>query len=235
MPVIDDDRLASLPDPVRRSLIHSGVRGSAVPETVTLSQRGRIRTSPDARWLSFRAVEDYGVADPSFTWRARLRIAGMTLGRATDSLSDGTGRMQVRLLGRFDVVDAAGPELDQGSLMRWFNETMWFPAVWATNLITWTPIDDAAAVGSVSVGDLTAEAVFRFDDRGRLVDFVADRYRGTGDEAALTRWRTPISGHRVFEGIEMPASGTAVWELPEGPFPYIEIALDDVRYGFGDG
>ena len=32
-----------------------------------------------------------------------------------------------------DIVDATGREMDQGSVMRWFNETMWFPAVWATD------------------------------------------------------------------------------------------------------
>ena len=232
MTVIDEERVASLPDPVRRSLSHSGVMGSSVPTSVTVMQRGRIRTAPDARWLSFRAEEVYGVAEPAFTWRAGLRIAGMTLGRATDSLGDGRGRMQVRLLGRFEVVDASGPEIDQGSLMRWLNETMWVPAVWATDVIEWEPIDSAAAAASVSVGGLTVRAEFRFDEQGRLVDFMADRYRGMGENSELTPWRTPITGYRSFDGIELPESGTAVWELPEGPFPYIEIALEDVRYEF---
>lgn len=227
---IDEQTIASLPEPVQRSLRHSGVVGSDLPKKVTVRQRGRIRTTPESRWLTFRAVEEYGVSEPSFTWHAGLRIAGMTLGRATDSLENGRGRMHVRLLGRFDVVDASGPEMDQGSAMRWLNETMWFPAVWAADQIAWDPVDDHAAIGAVTIGDVTASAEFRFDDDGRLVDFASDRYRGTDDGFVLTPWRTPITGHQVFEGIEMPTSGTAVWDLPEGPFSYIEIQIDGVAY-----
>ena len=230
MPLIDQDLVASLPEPVRRSLIHAGVIGTAVPTKVTVRQRGRIRTSPATRWLAFRAIEDYRLADPSFIWRAELRIAGLTVGRAIDSLQDGRGRMYVRLFGWFDVVDASGPEIDRGSAMRWLNETMWFPAVWATDHISWEPVDHRSAIGSVTIGDITATAEFRFDDRGRLVDFVADRYRAVGDGFTSTEWRTPITRHDVFGGIEVPASGTAVWELPEGPFPYIEIDILDVRH-----
>lgn len=230
--MINETDIAGLPAPVARCLRNAGVIGTKMPDGVIVEQRGRIRSSPETRWLSFSATEEYGVREPSFVWRAALRIAGVPVGRATDSLSDSGGRMHVRLLGMFDAVDETGPEMDQGSVMRWLNETMWFPAVWTSGVITWTPVDDHAAVGSVTVGDVAASAEFRFDGDGKLIDFVTDRYRTTPKGFVLTPWSTPLTNHRRFESILLPASGTADWLLDDGRFPYIEIEVEDVRYTY---
>lgn len=230
MAIVTEAAVAELPEPVGRCLHRSGVVGRPVPNEVTVLQDGQIRTSAESKWLRFRAHETYTIDPPSFIWKAALKIGGLTLGRATDTLDAGRGRMHVRLLGLKDIVDATGAEMDQGSLIRWFNETMWFPAVWTTDLINWQPIDDASALGSLTVGDQTVEAEFRFDSDGRFVDFRADRYRDIGDGFEVRPWRTPITGHTRFNGIELPARGGGVWELDDGDFEYIQIRVTDVRY-----
>ena len=224
------EMIAGLPSPVQRSLHRSGLVGSEVPATVTVRQKGQIRTGADVRWLRFTAVEEYDLDPPGFDWKASLKIGGLTVGRAIDSLRDGHGRMHVRLLGLSTVVNATGPEIDQGSLMRWLNETMWFPAVWATDVISWEEIDGVSASGSVRVGGLTVGAEFRFDDEGRLVDFRADRYRDAESGYEMTPWSTPLTEHTRFNGIELPSSGSAVWSLDDGDFEYIQIQVTDVRY-----
>lgn len=177
MALVDTGMVAELPSAVQRSLHRSGVVGGEVPAAVFVRQDGRIRTGADSRWFRFTAVEGFQLDPPGFGWSAALKIAGLALGRATDSLRDGQGRMHVRSLGLFTVVDATGPEMSQGALMRWLNETMWFPAVWATDVISWESIDQSSAVGSVRVGDVSVRAEFQFDDEGRLVNFLADRNR----------------------------------------------------------
>ncbi len=203
--------------------------GTPRPRKVTIRQDGRIRSSADSKWLRFKARETYDVAQPGFEWKAALKIGPATVGRAHDSLNDGAGRMHVKLLGLIDVVNADGPEMDQGSLMRWLNETMWFPAVWATDLITWRDGTASSAFGSVSAGELTVEAEFCFD-RGRLVDFRADRFRDIGDGFEIRPWSTPISEHWNKLGIEMPRGGAGVWHLPDGDFEYIQLRLTDIDY-----
>lgn len=230
MPVVTTEMTADLPSPVLRSLRRSGIIGREIPAAVTVLQEGQIRSGPDRRWLRFTAQEEYTVDTPGFVWNAALKIGGLTAGRATDSLEDGRGRMHVRLAGLFTVVDAAGPEMDQGTLMRWLNETMWFPAVWATTVVSWEPIDEHSAIGSVSVGDSSARAEFRFDQDGRLVDFRADRYRDVGSGFEMTPWSTPLTEHDRFNGIELPSYGSAVWILDEGDLEYIRIRVTDVRY-----
>lgn len=230
MAKVTEERIRSLPKPVQESLRRSGAVGTTIPRRVLVTQRGRIRTSEESKWLSFRARETYEVDRPGFAWDAALKIAGVTVGRARDSFQDGEGKMQVRLLGLMNIVDAAGPELDQGALLRWLNETMWFPAVWATDVISWESVDSKTAVGSVTAGDLSVSGEFRFSDSGLLVDFYADRYRDIGETGfELRPWSTPIGSHRRFGGLELPASGGGVWHLDEGQFEYIQLEVGKVE------
>lgn len=226
--ILDEAAFEQLPSPVARNLRRAGVLGNPIPRRVRLRQRGEILLRE--RWLPFTADEVYTLDPPAFEWTAGIKRAGLPLARAKDSLAGGRGRMHVRLLNLFTVVDATGPEMDQGSLLRWLNETMWFPHVWATDVITWQPIDDVSAVGRVSVGGTTVEAEFRFDGEGRLLDFRADRHRIDGEVAALTPWRTPIAGHGRFAGIEVPNRGSALWELEPGDLEYIRLQITDIQY-----
>jgi hypothetical protein len=230
MPVVLEETVAELPAPVRRSLRRSGVVGREIPSRVTVRQKGQLRQGTDSRWLSFTAQEEYRLDPPGFVWSAALKIGGLRVGRATDELAGGHGRMHVRLLGLFDVVDATGPEMDQGVVMRWLNETMWFPAVWATDVIAWEPIDGTSALGSVRVGDLMVQAEFRFNHDGQLVDFRADRYRSVESGFELTRWSTPLTEHARFDGIELPSRGSAVWSLEDRDLEYIRIRATAIRY-----
>jgi hypothetical protein len=222
--------LADLPAPVRLSLERSGVVGTPIPKAVAIRQRGRIRSAPDQRWLPFKAKEAYSLDPPAFTWRASLKAGPLTVGRAVDTIEGRTGRMHVKLLGMFTLVDAQGPEMDQGALMRWLNETMWFPAVWVTPTIRWEPVDDRTALGSVSAADLTVRGEFRFDAAGRLVDFAADRYRSTDSGFELTPWSTPLTDHAEFDGITVPSVGSGMWHLDGGDFEYVQIEVTDVTH-----
>jgi hypothetical protein len=226
--VITDATIRPLPAPVQRCIRVSNVLDRRVPRSVMLRQKGRIRQAPDARWLAFTAREIYSVDIPGFEWVATVRIGGVPLGRARDSLDSGRGAMRVKMLGIFPVVDATGPEMDQGSMMRWLNETMWFPGVWATDLFTWEAVDDTTAIGTVDHLGTPMSAEFRFDAAGRLVDFEADRHR---DGVGVQRWSTPISSHTHFGDLYLPQGGVAVWDPADEAFEYIEIEATSVEYG----
>ena len=228
--VLDASRLEGLPAPVRRCLERSGVVGQPVPSGVTVRQEGQLRSSADRKWLRFTAHEVYAVDTPEFIWTAGLKIGGLTAGRATDSLENGVGRMRVKLLGLFTPVDATGPEMDRASLLRWLNETMWFPAIWASDLIQWDAIDDRSAQASVTAAGITQAGTFVFDEEGRLEDFRADRERDTGNGFEMTPWSTPLTGYDVFNGVELPSQGAGVWSLPDGDFEYIQLNVTDVEY-----
>jgi len=237
MATVTEESIARLPNPVGRSLLRSGVVDTEIPESVTVTQEGRIRTSADRKWLRFVARETYTLDPPGFEWDARLKMAGVTVGRAVDSLCQGRGAMKVKLLGLATIVDESGPEMDQGARMRWLNETMWFPSVWASDVMVWKPIDEGSAVGSMRIGGEETAGEFRFDEEGRLVDFRADRYRSVEEGFVLEPWSTPLTDHQRFGGIEVPSAGSAVWSPGGDDLEYIQIRVTDVRditTGYGD-
>jgi hypothetical protein len=223
-------KIAVLPPPVQRCLRHAGAVGTRIPKRVTVRQKGKLRIGTGGVWLPFTAEQKYRVNRVEFLWKATLRAGGIPIGVAADWLRHGHGHMHVQVAKWFTAVDATGPEMDQGALMRWLNETMWFPGVWVTDVVSWEPIDATSAVASVTAGGLTAKGEFRFARDGCVVDFVGDRYRTVKDGYELRRWSTPITGRARFENIEVPSAGTGVWMLEDGDFEYIRLKVTDIRH-----
>ena len=228
MATVTDQSLEPLPAPVARSLRRSGVIGRPIPSTVDLRQVGEILLRD--RWFPFTAAESYRVDTPAFEWRGTVGMFGLPLAKARDTLADGRGRMHVRLLGLKTVVDESGPEMDQGSLMRWLNETMWFPHVWATPLISWTSIDGNSAGGSVTAGATTAEAEFVFDDDGRLDMALSGFFQ---ESITFLFGREPTqAGDSLYEDPEVVILPSTVWHIASADFNHDGLP-DLVGVGLG--
>ncbi|MDT8307799.1 MAG: hypothetical protein RRC07_17825, partial [Anaerolineae bacterium] len=135
--VVTADMLEGLPDPVQRYLTYTGVVGKPVVNTTRLEMKGRIRQDEEQPWMDFVAGEFYTVTPPAFTWHAATKVAGLPLVRVRDSYVDGAGNLQVSFAGLRTMSDARGPDVDQGSLMRYLNEMMWFPTAYLGDNITW--------------------------------------------------------------------------------------------------
>ncbi len=226
--IVTTDMLAGLPEPVQRHLRWAGVVGTPIPGIVRLKQTGRIRSAPDASWMTFDAEQIYSVDPPAFVWRAWLpgRRLPLVLGR--DEYVDGASSILMKAFGLFAVADEHGDALAAAGLMRFLNEIMWFPAAYLGRNVGWRAIDKSSAEVTLSDGQLVAQGTVFFDGEGRLVDFRADRFdTGTG---ALATWETPITGYATFGGLRLPAHGAGVWKRPTGDFSYIELNVTDVRY-----
>ena len=101
-----------------------------------------------------------------------------------------------QLLGLIRVADSSGPEMDQAALTRYLNETIWFPTACLSDYIRWETIDSNSAKPTVSVKNVTASAVFYFDEKGELTNFIAERYMDENGQLVLRTWSAPINGGR---------------------------------------
>lgn len=222
--------LDHMPEPVQRWLRWAGAVGTRCPETVHLKQHGRFRLGPDKPWMSFSAQEHYTIHPPGFVWPARFRIAPFVTIEGRDAYMDGHGSIDMRLCGVIPVARQRGPEMDQGALLRFLNEIVWFPAAALEPYIAWDAIDASSARATITYGDVTAAAEFMFDDQGRPIDMRATRYRTVGSGYALSDWSTPFSAYGEFAGIRVPTAGRGVWTLEDGDFCYVELRVDDVTW-----
>ena len=186
--VVTEGMLADLPEPVRRYLRHTGLIGKPFPRTVWLRQKGRMRAAPGLPWMSLDAEEHYSVQPPGFVWAGTARLGLVPVARARDMYADGTGRMLVKVASLWPVADASGEQMDQGGMMRYLSEMIWFPAAFLAGNISFEAVDDRSARVTLTDHGRSATGTLFFDEEGRLTDFVAKRYR-TPAPAARKRGR----------------------------------------------
>jgi len=227
---VTPEDLDGLPAPVRRWLNGAGVVGKAIPAAVQLRQEGEIRLGPGPSWMSFTADQHYTIDPVGFIWRVSAIAAPGIFIRGVDSLREGHGAMQMKPLALFAVVDASGPTLDQGSGLRYLQETVWFPFAALSRHIVWEAIDDSSARATLSLDGLEVSGTFYFDSDGRVIDFEALRYRDEQPQPTMRTWRTPLGEHATFGGILVPTAGEGVWSLDNGDFTYIRLRVLELKY-----
>ena len=229
--LVSDADLAPLPVPVQRYLRLAGVVGQPRVHDFFVRMHGRIRSGPDARWISFKAEQHNFVAP-----RARLfYLSGTMMGIPVQGYHRFVGpsaSMNVKAAAVIPVVDASGAEMDQGETVTLFNDMcVMAPATLIDPSITWQPHDDRHVGAVFSNAGRAIHAELSFNDTGELVDFTSDdRFQVSGSAAKQLRWSTPLREYRQFGPARLSASGEGRWHAPEGDFAYIEVTLDDVRY-----
>lgn len=220
----------NLPEPVQRYMHYSNVLGKPWIHTVILRQSGRFRTGPDRPWMPMKAVQTYVTDPPSFIWKAQFRIGGLPLIRARDEYSSGRGHMQGKLAGLITLFDVRGDKLDQGAMMRYLSEMIWFPTAFLGENISWKAIDSKSAEVSFSDAGNTVTGRLIFDSDGKPLNFVAQRYREIDGDFSLDQWSTPITEYGTLAGLNLPLRGQAVWHLQPNDFAYVDVVVEEIQY-----
>ncbi len=227
---ITEAHLAGLPEPVQRYLRYAQVIGKKAVQTIRLKQRGFFRTREGQKWMPLAAEEYYTTQPPAFLWYGSIQPLPLVTVSARDMVSDGHGNLVVKLLSLITLADARGPEVDQGELLRYLSEIVWFPTAWLSDYIAWEAMDARSARVIIHHCGITASGVVRFNERDQLTEFIADRYRPVGREYVPTPWRIPMGGYREIHGVQIPLKGEAIWTLPSGDFSYFRGEITGIEY-----
>jgi hypothetical protein len=229
--VVTEEMLGELPEPARRYLRYAGVLGRPFVGTVRLTQTGQIQVAAGQPWFPLHAEQHFSVQPPGFVWEAVVPSEALPLLRAIDSFLSGSGRMLITAAGLVPIVDATGPELDQGEMVRFLSEMMWFPTAFLGENVLFEPVDEGSTRVSLTHAGQTASGTMYVDDDGKVMRFEADRYypddRGT---PSLQRWSTPVDEYGEFNGLRIPVRVRAVWNLPGGDLEYIRITVTQLLY-----
>ncbi len=195
-----------------------------------LTEKGEIRSAPDARWIPFTAEETIETRRSGFVWEARLRAAKLVPMVVVDAYEEGRGRLVVKVGGAVPVVNGRGPEFDKGELQRYLANLMACPPALALH-----PTLDWAAAGprTLRVRDTAAPAGTAVDmelaEDGRPVACRAQRPRTIGKKTVETAWTAMAGDFREHEGLRVPTQLEAAWLLPEGEFKYYRAEVTSVR------
>ncbi|MCF7809028.1 MAG: hypothetical protein K9M49_03365 [Candidatus Marinimicrobia bacterium] len=228
--LITVEDMRGLPQPVIRHLKQAGVVGTPRIQTVYLEQTGLFKIAQDKPYSPLAAWQTYELKEPTFLWKAKMKIAPLVSVRGFDKLENGKGLLKMHLMGIIPLVSAEGEAVDQGDLMRYLSETIWFPQVFLEEMITWAPIDENRAKATLHAANMDVSGIFEFDDAGKFARFEAERYFMGKDSTRLEEWIVMVDEYGERGGLNIPTHGTVVWKLEEGDFEYISIDVNKVIY-----
>ncbi|HEX8278300.1 MAG TPA: DUF6544 family protein, partial [Segetibacter sp.] len=232
--IVTKEMIQTLPVVIQKWLLQSGVVGKELIYTVRLKQKGQMRLKPDGKWMPVEAMEYFTVDTPGFIWIANVNAGQLMHLAARDKYDHGKGQMLIKALSVLPVVKTEGKEIDQGTLLRYLAEIVWFPSAALCNYISWEEAGPSSAKATMKYGSIEASGIFTFNEAGEVIQFEAQRYYQRKEGATLETWiiTTDTTSFKEFDGIRIPAKSSVTWRLKTGDFTWFNLEVTDVEYNF---
>jgi len=233
MPLVTEADLQPLPAPVQQYLRYTGALGKPRVQNFRALFAGRFRNGFKSRWAPFRAEQyDFFDQPTRFFWM-RSSLFGLPA-QGLHVFRDSIATMRIKVASLFRVVDAQGPQMNQGETVTLFNDLcLMAPACLIdTQRIHWSSAGPLDARARFTHGGVTISALLSFNQAGELTNFVSnDRFMSDdGQRYTSYPWSTPVRDYREIDGRRLPSYGEAIWLTPEGQFSYGEFHLLEIEY-----
>jgi predicted CoA-binding protein len=227
-PVTEMD-LAPLPKTAQRYLRFMGVLGRPRDWSFLCHLEGRFLFGGD--WVPCECAQYNSGLAVARIFHMRLRVKQLVPTYVRDTYLRGQGRMLGKALDTFTVVDDTSEEVATGECVTYLNDAVLMaPSMLLVPAVTWTDAGEGAFDLALTDGGRTVRARVFVGPDGAPTDFATtDRfYAPPGQEGppARAEWRTPVDGWQEHAGRKLPTSARAVWMLPSGPLPYVELKFD---------
>ncbi|WP_138430029.1 DUF6920 family protein [Fodinibius saliphilus] len=229
---VHDKVIYDLPPIVSRWIDQTNIADQQFVQAIQLKQKGKMKTTPDGGWMSVQAEQFIKTANPSFLWVAEAEMAPYIHLAGRDKYKDGKGHMLIKLLSLFPVVNAEGAEMNQGTLVRYLAEMVWYPSAVTEEYLRWEQLDSSSARATIKYGGITTSGIFEFNKDGLPVRFKAERYYTRQERATLERWVINIdpSSYQLLDGIMIPTQASVTWQLDEGAFKWYILEITEATY-----
>ncbi len=218
--VYHEDQLRGLPEPTARYFKYALKENQQCVSYVRLKHGGQFK--PSNKWSAIKGVEYFTVNSPGFVWFGKIgQISGKNV------YFEGSGGMQIKLFSVIKLVDSKGPKSNQGELVRWLSETVWFPsALLPSENLRWELVDADSADVVLTDHGITVDATFFFNEIGQITKFKTKRH-GKGK---LEDWICQYSDYREVGGMKIPFSGEASWYSESENDKYAKFRIQEIEY-----
>lgn len=232
-PLVTEADLSDLPDPVQKYLRITGSVGKPRIQNFKAVFTGDFRSDLNGPWMAFRSEQYNFIDQPTrlFVMKATmysLPVEGLHIFRGY------IATMQIKLASFFQVVNAKGPEMNQGETVTLFNDMcLMAPATLIDKeKIKWEADGPLSARAKFTHLGNTISARLSFNQAGELTDFVSnDRFFSPdGKTFKSYPWSTPVRNYRELDGRKVPSYAEVVWHTPEGERTYGKFNLAEIKY-----
>jgi hypothetical protein len=230
--IVTKQSLQYLPQIVQKWLIRSNVIGKPMAHSVYLKQKGMMRLKPDGNWLSMRAEQFINAQTPGFIWNAVIDSGFLIPIHGRDKYFHGHGNMLIKAMYSLPIADSTGDEIDQGVLMRFLAEIVWFPTAGLCDYIRWEYVSETSARAIINYGSTTASGIFNFATDGDIKGFEGMRYRDSDNHYSLEKWSIAIKEYKEFNGLRIGHKSEVTWKLASGDFMWLAVELTDIEFNY---
>ena len=184
---------------------------------------GQFKTDLKKDWVNIIGEQYFTTEKPGFIWKGTTSMFV-----ARDRYIDNMGGLTATLFSLINVVDVKGEKYNQGELLRWLSESVWFP----TNLLPseklrWTDIDSSSAKLSFNYKGLALYFIITFNEKGEISQMETKRYM---DEKRLETWVIKAIRYEEKNEIIIPIEAEVFWRLKEGDFSYAKFKVKTIEY-----
>ncbi|NOX67440.1 MAG: hypothetical protein GXO85_16970 [Chlorobi bacterium] len=222
---ITEKDIQYLPDVVQRYLRHVNIIGKEKIKTVRLKQRGNFRLKPEDDFRTMEAEQYINTEAGEFYWKGKVGII-----TAIDKFIGGRGNMTVKLLGLVKVAEMEGEKIDQGELIRFLAEGVWFPTIFVEDFIKWEALNNGVAKATITLDKISVSALFHFNERNEVARITAKRYMEKDGEFTLEDWEIRNLEYKIFDGILIPSRSDVIWNLNTGKFCWYKPEILEIEY-----
>ncbi len=217
------EQISGLPEPVQRYFKHVLKEGQPYISYVRLTHDGQFKTGLEKDWVDIEGEQYFTTEKPGFIWKGKT-----SLFTVRDMYISDKGRIIVSLFSLFKVVNGEGAKYDQGELLRWLGESVWFPTNLLPNeYLKWSHIDSLSAGLTFNYNDLSLFYRVSFNEKDEITQLETKRYMG---EDNLETWIGKVSDYKMINGIIIPTKIEAVWSLKSGDFSYARFNVKKIEY-----
>ncbi|MCL6260593.1 hypothetical protein M3O96_15930 [Aquiflexum sp. TKW24L] len=224
--------ISSLPEPVQKWLLATGMMGKEPILTVFMKQKYQLKLKPEQKDWYTSSAEQYSTVDPpSFVWSAEIKMMPVISAFGRDKFIEGEGEMVFNLLSIIPVAnDGPNPQINEAALQRFLGEIVWYPSAALSDYITWKDLGRQTAKATMTLGGLSGSGIFTFDEDGFVRNFTALRFQGSGPEAKKVEWIVNVIETKEYEGIKVPAKGNVTWRLETGDWTWAKFEILECNY-----
>jgi len=219
-----------VPPLIRKWLSRSGAEGKKI-NTVRLRQKGRMRTSPEGKWMEFEAEQFVNPYRPGFIWTTNVKMMPGIFLSGRDRLDGNTGSMKIFLLSLFPVVNEAdNPKINSGTLIRFISECCWYPHMATDPRLKWTTLNADSVGLEYTLNGITVKGSCTFTPEGYYSSFSAKRYYGGGENAREETWVIAVKDWKTFQGVRVPSVCEVSWNPDTGRFHWLTLEVTSLEY-----
>lgn len=228
--LITNDMTAKLPPVVRAWLNRSHVVGKEFPRTVHIIQTGSMRTDATSKWMPFNAEQYFTIEKPAFVWSADIHANALFDIVGRDKYENGKGNMLIKVASLIPVANSSGKEVDQGTMVRYMAELIWFPQAALCEYLHWEQLDANHARITMNYGNASASGIYSFNAEGILTGFEAQRYGDFNGRYSKETWSVEIKAYRYFNGLPVASDCEITWKLKDGDFTWLKVTITQIEY-----